>query len=153
MEMTISMPGAGRVEAHFGGLTVTTDQDGTAPNPFALFLASIGTCAGIYVARFCQSRGVPHDGDHGHPGSEESTDGETEILVVIDHDDRRQGHRSMAPYRRRARKVHDLCPHLATIPVPDGRIQSKAVRQNYGRPSFIRPRDREDCSAPGSPRW
>jgi ribosomal protein S12 methylthiotransferase accessory factor len=61
MEMTITMPGAGRVEAHFGGLTVTTDQDGTAPNPFALFLASIGTCAGIYVARFCQGRGVPHD--------------------------------------------------------------------------------------------
>ena len=62
MEMTITMPGSGRVEARFGGLAVTTDQDGTAPNPFALFLASIGTCAGIYVARFCQGRGVPHDG-------------------------------------------------------------------------------------------
>ena len=62
MEMTISMPGAGRVEARWDGLTVATDQDGSAPNPFDLFLASIGTCVGIYVARFCQGRGLPHDG-------------------------------------------------------------------------------------------
>jgi ribosomal protein S12 methylthiotransferase accessory factor len=27
-----------------------------------LFLASIGTCAGIYVLGFCQQRGIPTDG-------------------------------------------------------------------------------------------
>jgi ribosomal protein S12 methylthiotransferase accessory factor len=35
---------------------------GSAPTPFALFLASIGTCAGIYVLGFCQQRGLPTEG-------------------------------------------------------------------------------------------
>ncbi len=30
--------------------------------PFALFLASMGTCAGIYVLGFCRQRGLPTDG-------------------------------------------------------------------------------------------
>jgi ribosomal protein S12 methylthiotransferase accessory factor len=53
------------VDASFGGLTVKTDQpargggSGSAPTPFATFLASIGTCAGIYVLGFCQQRGLP----------------------------------------------------------------------------------------------
>lgn len=60
--MTITFPIADRVDATFDGLTVTTDQDGSAPSPFALFLASIGTCAGIYVSRFCRQRGIPTEG-------------------------------------------------------------------------------------------
>jgi ribosomal protein S12 methylthiotransferase accessory factor len=36
--------------------------EGSAPSPFELFLASIGTCAGIYVLGFCQRRGLPTDG-------------------------------------------------------------------------------------------
>ena len=32
--------------------------DGTAPEPYDLFLASIGTCAGVYVVIFCQERGI-----------------------------------------------------------------------------------------------
>jgi ribosomal protein S12 methylthiotransferase accessory factor len=43
-------------------MVITTNQDGSAPAPFALFLASIGTCAGIYVLSFCQQRGLPTDG-------------------------------------------------------------------------------------------
>jgi ribosomal protein S12 methylthiotransferase accessory factor len=34
----------------------------SAPTPFAVFLSSIGTCAGIYVLGFCQQRGIPTDG-------------------------------------------------------------------------------------------
>ncbi len=34
---------------------------GSAPAPFGLFLASIGTCAGIYVLSFCKQRGLPTD--------------------------------------------------------------------------------------------
>ena len=34
------------------------------PTPFAVFLASIGTCAGIYVLGFCQQRGLPTEGMH-----------------------------------------------------------------------------------------
>lgn len=65
MEMEITFPGGARVDAHFGGFTLKTDQpiqgggDGSAPTPFATFLASIGTCAGIYVLGFCQQRGIP----------------------------------------------------------------------------------------------
>jgi putative redox protein len=68
MEMEITFPGGARVDAHFDGLTLKTDQpvrgggSGSAPTPFATFLASIGTCAGIYVLGFCQQRGLPADG-------------------------------------------------------------------------------------------
>ena len=68
MEMVIDFPGGKRVDAHFGSFDLKTDQppqaggDGSAPTPFATFLASIGTCAGIYVLGFCQQRGIPTDG-------------------------------------------------------------------------------------------
>jgi len=66
MEMNITFPGNKRVDAEFGGFTVQTDQprgaaggDGSAPAPFELFLASIGTCAGIYALGFMQQREIP----------------------------------------------------------------------------------------------
>jgi ribosomal protein S12 methylthiotransferase accessory factor len=62
MDVTITLPGADRVEADFGAFRVATDQDGSAPSPFDLFLASIGTCAGIYVARFCRQRKIATEG-------------------------------------------------------------------------------------------
>ena len=64
MEMIIDFPGGSRVDAHFRGFTFPTDQPpaATAPMPFDLFLASIGTCAGIYVLGFCQKRGLPTNG-------------------------------------------------------------------------------------------
>jgi len=68
MEMVIDFPGGAKVDAHFGPYTVNTDQprmgggDGSAPTPFAVFLASVGTCAGIYVLGFCQQRGLPTEG-------------------------------------------------------------------------------------------
>jgi ribosomal protein S12 methylthiotransferase accessory factor len=70
MRIDLSFPAGDRVDAHFGGFTVQTDQPspqggrGSAPSPFALFLASIATCAGIYVLRFCQERGLPVEGLH-----------------------------------------------------------------------------------------
>lgn len=64
MEMIVDFPGGARVDAHFGSFTLKTDQPpaATAPTPFATFLASIATCAGIYVLGFCQQRGLPTDG-------------------------------------------------------------------------------------------
>jgi putative redox protein len=64
MEMMIDFPGGARVDAHFGPFTVKTDQPpaASAPTPFATFLASLGTCAGIYVLGFCQQRGLPTEG-------------------------------------------------------------------------------------------
>jgi putative redox protein len=66
MEMIIDFPGGSRVDAHFGNFTVATDQPpvASAPTPFAVFLASIGTCAGIYVLGFCRQRGLSADGIH-----------------------------------------------------------------------------------------
>jgi ribosomal protein S12 methylthiotransferase accessory factor len=66
--MTVCFPGGARVEAGYNGFAIATDQaldaggDASAPEPFDLFLASIATCAGIYVLRFCQKRSIPHDG-------------------------------------------------------------------------------------------
>jgi len=68
MEMTISFPGGARVDAQFDSFTVKTDQppqgggEGSAPTPFATFLASLGTCAGIYVLGFCRQRDLPTEG-------------------------------------------------------------------------------------------
>jgi len=50
------------VDAEYGPFTIPTNQDGSAPPPFALFLASIGTCAGIYVLSFCLQRGISTEG-------------------------------------------------------------------------------------------
>lgn len=62
MEMEIVFPGGLQVDAVMGDMVVETNQDGSAPAPFGLFLASIGTCAGIYVLSFCKQRGLPTDG-------------------------------------------------------------------------------------------
>ena len=62
MEMEIVFPGGAQVDAVMGNMVIATNQDGTAPAPFGLFLASIGTCAGIYVLSFCQHRNLPTDG-------------------------------------------------------------------------------------------
>ncbi len=68
MDMVIDFPGGLKVNANFGPYTVETDQPGgngqpaSAPTPFATFLASIGTCAGIYVLGFCKQRNLPTEG-------------------------------------------------------------------------------------------
>ena len=66
--MNITFPGGVAVNAAFKGFTVTTDQavehggGGAAPEPFDLFLASLGTCAGLYALRFCQQREIDTEG-------------------------------------------------------------------------------------------
>ena len=68
MDMKVYFPGGKRVYADYGGFTIETDQpargggDDSAPAPFDLFLASIGTCAGIYALGFMQQRGIDPEG-------------------------------------------------------------------------------------------
>jgi len=68
MDIQVSFPGGKRVDATLGGRVIATDQPkelgGTdsAPTPFDLFVASIATCAGIYVLGFCQARGLSTEG-------------------------------------------------------------------------------------------
>lgn len=65
MDMKITFPGGKKVNAIYKGFTIKTDQpeygggEGTAPEPFSLFLASIGTCTGIYALYFFHKRNIP----------------------------------------------------------------------------------------------
>ena len=67
MEMEITFPGGAKVDAQYAGHQIKTDQspqgggEGSAPTPFQLFLASLGTCAGYYVLGFCRQRDIPVD--------------------------------------------------------------------------------------------
>jgi putative redox protein len=64
MEMQIHFPGGKRVTASYKGFSVETDQpqseggNGLAPEPYDLFLSSLGTCAGVYIVYFCESRNI-----------------------------------------------------------------------------------------------
>jgi len=66
--MRIRLGQGTRVEALIRDHVLLTDQPekagggNAAPNPFELFLASIGTCAGFYVQAFCRKRDIPTDG-------------------------------------------------------------------------------------------
>jgi ribosomal protein S12 methylthiotransferase accessory factor len=65
MDMEITFAGNKKVNASFNGHIHKTDQpitsggENSAPSPYELFLASIGTCAGIYVKSFCDNRNLP----------------------------------------------------------------------------------------------
>jgi ribosomal protein S12 methylthiotransferase accessory factor len=67
-EMTVTFGGGKRVTAHYDGFDIATDQGvdsgggATAPEPFDYFLASLATCAGYYVLKFCEGREIPTDG-------------------------------------------------------------------------------------------
>ncbi len=66
--MTITFGGGLKVDALVNGRVIHTDQpvkaggEGSAPEPYTLFMASIGTCAGIYVLSFLTSHGLPTEG-------------------------------------------------------------------------------------------
>ncbi len=67
-EIRITLDGKKKVSAHLKGHVISTDQsvdsggDNSAPAPFDLFLASLGTCAGIYVKYFCDQRSIDATG-------------------------------------------------------------------------------------------
>ena len=63
-DIKVSFPGGKRVDAEYKGFLIKTDQpvyaggEGTAPQPFDLFLGSIAACVGYYVLAFCQNRDI-----------------------------------------------------------------------------------------------
>ena len=65
--MEVTFDGGKVITAHIGGHSIRTDQPvsqggrNSAPAPFELFVASIGTCAGIYIKSFCDERNIPAD--------------------------------------------------------------------------------------------
>jgi putative redox protein len=67
-DMEVFFPGNKKIHARYKGFLIETDQsvsnggDESAPAPFDLFIASIGTCAGIYVLSFLEQRGLSTQG-------------------------------------------------------------------------------------------
>jgi ribosomal protein S12 methylthiotransferase accessory factor len=90
--MTVSFPGGKRVDAAFDGFQIKTDQcvdsggEGSAPEPFEYFLASLATCSGIYVLGFCLKRNIPIEGISLHQSwdLEEKTKRLTDVRIKIE---------------------------------------------------------------------
>jgi len=68
LEFEVTFPGGLKTATRVGDYTILSDQDekrggqGAAPPPFVQFLASIASCAGIYVLEFCRVREIPTEG-------------------------------------------------------------------------------------------
>lgn len=67
-EMVVTFAGGKKVQASYDKFDIVTDQSienggqGSAPEPFDLFLTSLATCAGVYVLGFCDKREIPTEG-------------------------------------------------------------------------------------------
>ena len=89
-EMIVTFSGSLRVDAEYKGFTIRTDQtkseggDNSAPEPFSMFLASIGTCAGIYLVFFCKKRKIPYKNIKLVINKEKNKDGKTIKKFWID---------------------------------------------------------------------
>lgn len=65
--VTVDLKDNRKVDANIREFTIRTDQplgdggDNTAPSPFEYFLASLATCAGIYIKGFCMRRNIETD--------------------------------------------------------------------------------------------
>jgi uncharacterized OsmC-like protein len=65
--LDVDFPGGKKVDAKGGPYHIKTDQavsaggNGSAPEPFVLFLGSMATCAAMYALDFCQNREINTD--------------------------------------------------------------------------------------------
>jgi len=88
MEMEIVFSGNMKVDALLGNFVIKTDQpvseggDSSAPEPFDLFLASLGACTGVYVLSFCNARHIPTEDITLHFKTER--DENTHLITSID---------------------------------------------------------------------
>jgi ribosomal protein S12 methylthiotransferase accessory factor len=68
MDIEVFFEEGAKVNARMGKHIIKTDQkahgggEDSAPAPFDYFLASLATCAGIYVKVFCDNRGIDSSG-------------------------------------------------------------------------------------------
>ena len=88
MEMKITFPGGKKVNAEYNGFIHKTDQplagggENSAPSPFELFLASLGTCAGFYVLSFLPAARHRHGRDRDSPDPW-SVDPQTHLITQV----------------------------------------------------------------------
>ncbi len=63
-ELKVVFPGRKKIDVEVDGFVIKTDQspkgggEGSAPEPFDYFLASLAACAGVYALNFCEKRGI-----------------------------------------------------------------------------------------------
>ena len=68
MEFKVTLEGGKRVATRVGDHLIMTDQPtkhggaDSAPAPYDLFIASIGTCAGFYIQSYCENKGIDSSG-------------------------------------------------------------------------------------------
>jgi putative redox protein len=95
MDIKVTFDGNKKVNAQVGKHIVRTDQpvDGggedSYPAPFELFLASLATCAGIYVKGYCDNRNIPTEGitlTQTHEFDEKGLATKIEIIVNLPKD-------------------------------------------------------------------
>ena len=90
MDIEVYFEEGAKVNARLGKHLVKTDQkergggENSAPAPFDYFLASLATCAGIYVKVFCDKRGI--DSSEIRIMQKHRTDPQTRKLIGIDLD-------------------------------------------------------------------
>jgi ribosomal protein S12 methylthiotransferase accessory factor len=88
MDIDVYFEEGAKVNARMGKHVIKTDQrvhgggEDSAPAPFDYFLASLATCAGIYVKVFCDKRGIDSSGIR--IMQKHRNDPETRKLVGID---------------------------------------------------------------------
>jgi len=115
-EMEVLFPGGQRVNARYGDLVIETDQEGAAPAPYHLFLASLATCAGIYVLSFFQKRGLSTEGlrmdTSFHRDSESGLLRKCEIDIKLPPG-------FPAKYRRPVIRAAELCSVARALLAPD----------------------------------
>lgn len=69
-QFNVTFPENKKVDVAFKAFEIKTDQskknggDETAPEPFALFLSALASCAGIYAKSFCDTRKLDTTGMH-----------------------------------------------------------------------------------------
>jgi ribosomal protein S12 methylthiotransferase accessory factor len=79
--MTIDFPGGLKVNANYQGMVINTDQpvdeggEGSAPEPFVLFVASLATCTGVTMLAFCRARDIDTQGMAMTLGTQSDPDG------------------------------------------------------------------------------
>jgi ribosomal protein S12 methylthiotransferase accessory factor len=105
-EIVHTMPGPGRVDSDFGGCVVPSDhppddaREGRAPEPWFLFLASIGSCMASFVADACRQRGLPTDGirlvQRQDPAEEDDTVPEVAVGIEVPEDFSKDDRRALA---------------------------------------------------------
>jgi putative redox protein len=68
MHIDITLLDGQKLQANFGKHQIISDQsvsaggDESYPEPFDYFLASMPLCAGFYIRKFCDSRGISTEG-------------------------------------------------------------------------------------------